>query len=65
MPNVPPRTQTPADHPNRVPEGSNAGPLVDRSVQHFTDSTGATLLVNSEGRFRLDTMTGKYVRDDG
>ena len=36
---------------------------IHHSIRYFTDATGAMILENEEGRFRLDKSTGKYVRD--
>jgi hypothetical protein len=47
---------------DKTPKAADIGARGSAGIRHFTDATGATILENADGRFKLDRYTGKYER---
>jgi hypothetical protein len=45
------------------PKSADIAAKVDPAVRHFTDASGATILENAAGRFKIDRMSGEYFPD--
>ena len=49
----------------KAPKAADIAAKGSSGIRYFTDASGATILENAHGRFRLDKLTGRYEPDNG